>query len=358
MMITRRDFGTLSLKTTAAVAMAGALDQPRARAAVPAFRLEHGWGRTPAGFHFGLTHGVAVDRHDFVYVAHAGNPKSSLKDCILVFNPDGEMVRSWGAEFAGGAHGLDIFTEPGGEEVLFLTDLNQGLFKMTLQGELIWRVPRPRFFDGKDLKYRPSNVAVAEDGTVYLADGYGSYYITAFDRHGNELHTFAGPGNHERGRTFHPHGLWMERRPGQEPLLIVGENYYGPDIPDQGVLQRFKLDGTFHSYIETNHGLMAPRHFTSHQDILAIPDLNGRVTLLDANNQWLTHIGDIQLPRPEIRSMRTGDPALFPDQKFICPHDAAFDSKGNLFVVEWVPQGRITRIRSVPGIVQNSGKTL
>ncbi len=33
--------------------------------------------------------------------------------------------------------------------------------------------------------------------------------------------------------------------------------------------------------------------------------------------------------------------------KFVCPHGACFDRKGNIFVAEWVEVGRVTKLRKV-----------
>jgi len=33
--------------------------------------------------------------------------------------------------------------------------------------------------------------------------------------------------------------------------------------------------------------------------------------------------------------------------KFICPHSACFDHAGNIFVVEWVEVGRVTKLKKV-----------
>jgi hypothetical protein len=33
--------------------------------------------------------------------------------------------------------------------------------------------------------------------------------------------------------------------------------------------------------------------------------------------------------------------------KFIHPHDACFDSEGNIFVTEWVDTGRVTKLRKL-----------
>jgi len=61
---------------------------------------------------------------------------------------------------------------------------------------VIWHVAKPPFYDAhKDLKYTPTNVAVAPNGDVYFADGYGSWFIHHLDKNGNYKRTFGGPGD-------------------------------------------------------------------------------------------------------------------------------------------------------------------
>ena len=44
----------------------------------------------------------------------------------------------------------------------------------------------------------------------------------------------------------------------------------------------------------------------------------------------------------------TGRPrTAFPPGKFICPHDAAFDRDGSIYVTEWVDVGRVTKLEKV-----------
>lgn len=42
-----------------------------------------------------------------------------------------------------------------------------------------------------------------------------------------------------------------------------------------------------------------------------------------------------------------GKPDLWRPGRFIHPHDACYDRAGNIFVVEWVPTGRVTFLRKV-----------
>ena len=41
------------------------------------------------------------------------------------------------------------------------------------------------------------------------------------------------------------------------------------------------------------------------------------------------------------------DPSRWKAGKFVHPHDACFDKDGNIFVVEWVDAGRITKLKKV-----------
>ncbi|MHC4994660.1 MAG: NHL repeat-containing protein [Planctomycetota bacterium] len=342
MTLTRR----AALASFAATAFVGV---PRARAGKTlyigrgqhTYEVQHDWGETPRGFVYGITHGVAVDKQDNVYIAHTAHPDSDLRDCVLVFDPDGAPLRSWGAEYAGGVHGFDIFDE-GEEEVVYLTDLTRGLFKLTLDGEVLWHVARPGFHDGKDLKYRPTNVGVAPDGTVYFADGYGSYYIHVFDHHGRELGTFGGPGDHQPGRTFHPHGIFIDTRR-DEPLVVVCENYYGEGVVAHGQLQRFDLEGNFHSYVEMKD-LRQPRHGDIHRGTLLIPDFFGRITLLDHNDRLITHLGDSFTTNDHLTALQRGPRQNYPAGKFVRPHDGAFTSRGDIIITEFLPTGRVTRL--------------
>ena len=77
---------------------------------------------------------------------------------------------------------------------------------------------------------------------------------------------------------------------------------------------------------------------------LLIPDLHGRVTIFDKDNQLVAHLGD----NPGIEKEK-GYPNLPQDtwkaDKFISPHSACWDRRGDLYVVEWIRIGRITKLK-------------
>ena len=58
----------------------------------------------------------------------------------------------------------------------------------------------------------------------------------------------------------------------------------------------------------------------------------------------VAHLGD---GGDDARKLREKDRDAFIPGKFICPHGACFDPDGNIFVVEFVEVGRVTKLRKV-----------
>jgi hypothetical protein len=124
------------------------------------------------------------------------------------------------------------------------------------------------------------------------------------------------------------------RRP--DPVLIVADRR-------NSRLQRFTLDG---QPIDTVGGFRLPCHFDEQRGNVVVPDLQGRVTLIDRDNGIIEHLGDSN-PSNWNNPLRTAARDKFVPGEFICPHGACFDHDGNIFVVEWVEVGRVTKLRRV-----------
>lgn len=346
MHMTRRNFVSASIAAGAMAMMphgtdAAETDAPIVGAGEHRYHFLRNWGQLPPNIEYGLTHGVAVDKARNVYVLHTSTKKSECKDTVVVFDSAGKFLRSWGSEYFGTAHGFDLVVEDG-QESFYITDMARGLFKTTLDGKVIWHVARPPFYDDKpNLKYTPTNVAVAPGGDLYFADGYGSWFIHHYDRNGNYKKTFGGPGDGPTATT-HPHGLYVDPR-GPEPLVVVAEN--DPKGKSPGKLHAFNLDCEHHSVLPTK--VRSPRHFDRQGDLVVIPDLDAVVTLIDRDNKIITQLGDGFTTFDQVRSLRTKPRDQFTPGKFICPHDAAFDADGSIFVTEWVDVGRVTKLQKL-----------
>lgn len=319
------------------------------------YEVEHDWAQLPSRYTWQTTHNVAVDREGLLYVIHEG--RENLKDhpAIFVFDPQGKFVRAFGSQFQGGGHGLEVQTE-GGQQFLYVTGYQQlkNFAKLTLQGELVWEKRAPMesnlFPEGEDTRpvkrwgrdaIMPTNYAFLPDGGFYLADGYGSYRVHRYDKDGRWLSMFGEPGRGD-GQFDTPHGIGLDQRPGREPSLVIADRA-------NKRLQWFTLDGR---HRKTLDGFILPANIDSHGDVLLVPDLSARITLLDKNDKVIAHLGEDPAWRAQVlqdnmklRSAPNG--AGWVPGRFLHPHDACFDAAGNIFVAEWVHSGRITRLRRV-----------
>ncbi len=302
------------------------------------YEATHGWGELPDHIQWGDTHGVCVDREGLIYIKHQSAAPEPM-DAIAVFDAEGSFVRSFGQEYHGGGHGIDLRLE-GNEEFLYLCDIkNRIVDKTTLTGERVWRLEYPREPDvyASVDQYRPTNVAFAPDGGFYIGDGYGSHYIHQYDAHANWIRTWGGAGA-EPGKMKTPHGLWWDDRPGREPSLVVADRA-------NARLQYFSPEGQHLGFFEE---VSFPAHFDIRGSDLLVPDLHARVTILDGRNQVITHLGyDAEWTQQVLQDNLRNKPEKWQAGRFIHPHDACYDHEGNIFVVEWVPIGRVTKLRHV-----------
>lgn len=345
----RRSFikaaGAAAITAAVAPAILGAEDKAGTKLPVigsgeHTYEVIHNWGELPASVRWGETHGVAVDEAGLIYIKHRSKVAQPV-DAIVVFDPAGKSVRSFGKEYHGGGHGIDIRKE-NGEEFLYLCDTAHGwVVKATLKGEHVWKlgIPTECGHYQAGVRYSPTNVAFAPDGGFYIADGYGAHYIHQFDKDAKWIRTWGGKGT-EPGQFQTPHGIWLDNRPGREPSLVVADraNFR---------LQYFTLDGKPISILKD---VSFPAHFDIRGNELLVPDLHARLTILDKDNKVITHLGydpawTEQVLKDNLK-LRT-QPELFPAGKFIHPHDACYDKDGNIFVVEWVLGGRVTKLRKV-----------
>jgi hypothetical protein len=295
------------------------------------YEVHHDWAKLPASVQPGYTHGVVETAQGHILVHNRS------KDAVLVFDADGKFINSWGERFAKGAHGMQISRE-GSDEFLYFSDPEMHeVAKYTLDGKEVFTlgVPADSGVYPDPTKYKPTNTAIAPNGDIYVADGYGLSYIHRYNRKGEYLSSWGGKGS-EPGKMNSPHGIWIDQR-GGSPYVLVADR---ANIR----LQKFSLAGEHIGFVTEE--LRYPCHFDVRGQELLIPDLYGRVTIFDGDNRLITHLGDY----PEIWKQK-GYPNLPQDMrlpgKFISPHDACWDSAGNIYVVEWISDGRITKLKRV-----------
>jgi hypothetical protein len=310
------------------------------------YSVNHEWLSLPDKFSWQITHNVAVDPANNLYVIHEGNAKLKDHPSIFVFGPDGKFIRAFGSQFQGGGHGLEVRQE-GSESFLYVTGYQQvkAFAKMTLTGDTVWYQRAPMkagcYAAGEDNstqkkwgrdRFMPTNFAFLDDGGFLLADGYGSFYIHRYDAAGNWVSCFGGPGEGE-GKFNTAHGVWIDKRDGREPTIVVTDRAHN-------TLQIFDMDG---KYLETLDGFGLPANVDTRGDLMLVPELKAQVSLLDGKNEIVARLGGAAKRLDEVKNLR-GKPDQWIDGQFVHPHDACFDNEGNIFVAEWVTTGRITKL--------------
>jgi len=305
------------------------------------YEVTHDWGAVPSNIKYGNTHGVCVDSQGRVYIHHTVNDASESHDTMVVFDRNGRFIKSWGAAFRGGAHGLYIRKE-GNQEFLYLCDTKRAVVvKSTLDGEEVFMLGYPSMAEPYShgyIKYSPTNIAIAPNGDLYVGDGYGSSYINQYSAKGDYIRTFGGKGK-DAGQLDCPHGLIVDTRhePHTTPPVLL--------VADRGNkrIQRFTLDG---KHIDFIGGTNLPCNFAFYRNgDSVVPDLGARVTLLDKDNNVIENLGDDSQSKWSDTRKLTRD--HFTPGKFVCPHGACFDHEGNIYVVEWVEVGRVSKLTRV-----------
>ena len=311
------------------------------------YEVQHNWPQLPEKFTWQTTHNVAVDGDGCLYVIHEGRTEQAQHPSIFVFDPEGRYMRSFGSQFQGGGHGIEVHKE-GNEQYLYVCAYQEKktFAKLDLNGETVWQKFAPMeagvYAEGEDNdpkkiwgrdRFMPTNFAFLDDGGFLLADGYGSFYVHRYDAEGNWQSKFGGPGD-GKGKFNTPHGIWIDRRPGREPAVVVCDRAHH-------TLQYLTLEG---EHLETLTGYGLPANVDTWNDLLLVPELHARVTLLDGKNQVVARLG-ADVERITSQQGIRNDSKLWDDGRFVHPHDACFDADGNIFVAEWVATGRVSRLK-------------
>lgn len=286
----------------------------------------------------------------------------NIHNNILIFDKSGKLLDYWGTAFPGG-HGLTISKE-GGEDFLLLTDCGwfqdkAGVWtkqagqvvKTTLDGRLIFSVGHPRTIGiyKDDEPFMPTETAVAPNGDIYVADGYGSDYIIQYNSKGQYIRHFGGHNNTNKEHNLvNAHGVSVDLRDKNNPLLMCTSR-------EENCFKVFTMDGKFIRRIDTP-GMYVCRAVEDGQNVYAgvcwSKDAEGKrnsnsgfVTILDGNNKVVSNPGG---NAPVYK-----DGVLQPTLQSVNPvfnhgHDVCVDDDKNLYICQWnanhTPPVKLTRV--------------
>lgn len=276
--------------------------------------------KNPDGKQLGPCHGGAViDKKGNIYVT------TDTDRGIIVFSPKGKYLRNFGPSHI---HGLEIRKEKGGEFIYGARPNHHEVVKVDLEGKILWTIHYPKesgVFQNED-GFKPCAVTVAPDGSIFVADGYGSNYVLKFDKDRKFVKAFGGPGE-EEGKFKTCHGIAYDPR--HKNLFICNRN--------NDRVEHWTLNGTFVRVIQKNLRMPAAVHI--HDDYAIVPELKGRVTVLDKEGNIVAQMGDN--PNEGQRANFGLPPDQWKDGICNSPHGASMDKKGNVIVSEWSATGHL-----------------
>jgi hypothetical protein len=288
-----------------------------------------GWGLRPDGQSaLGSTHGAVV-------VDKEGNIYTSAAKGVVVFSPEGVVVKEYLGDKYSNMHDMEIRAE-GDKEYIYAARNNnaEGIKFDAHSGEIVLKLVYPEESGLNLKKFNPTAITVAPNGDIFLADGYASNFIFKYDKAGKYIKHFGQAGNDLK--QFNTcHGMTLDTRYDPPRLLICDRNH-----APKGRLLHYDLEGNFVEEVVT--GLGMPTSASVQGDFVSVPDLHGRVVILDKTNTIIAVLGNNPDPAK-------GRDFNIPQDKWVegafsGTHGSYWDKDGNLYVQDWNVSGRIMKL--------------
>jgi DNA-binding beta-propeller fold protein YncE len=179
------------------------------------YRTIENWAKLPEGRPWGSTAGVTVDRNGNIWVAErcgANSCAGSSLAPILEFDPSGKLLTSFGAGMFVFPHGITADRDGN----IWVTDgdgkdgKGHQVFKFSPKGKVLLKLGKAGIAGaGEDTFNKPSAVAIASNGDIFVADGHGgesNARIVKFTRQGKFIMTWGKKGS-APGELNIPHAL-------------------------------------------------------------------------------------------------------------------------------------------------------
>ncbi len=150
----------------------------------------------PEGLKFGSVSGVAVDGNGYLIVAHRGERP------ILVYDPSGKLVQMFGDGELKMVHGLRIDSDNN----IWVTDIEHHVaIKYSPSGKVLLTLGKRGVAGDDEATFnRPTDVAIAPGGEIFVSDGYGNNRIVKFTKDGKFVKAWGTRGK-EDGQLNLPH---------------------------------------------------------------------------------------------------------------------------------------------------------
>jgi peptidylamidoglycolate lyase len=187
---------------------------PQQRSREP-YSVVHGWPILPDGMVLGQVSGIAVDSHNHVFVFHRAESswatdktRPIASPAILCFDgPSGKLLSSWGENRFIEPHGLRVDSH----DNVWVTDRAlQQVLEFNHEGKLLLTIGTERVAGTGATHFdKPTDIAFASDGSIYVSDGYGNNRVAKFSPDGKFLLDWGHKG-HGTGEFDLPHSVAVD----------------------------------------------------------------------------------------------------------------------------------------------------
>jgi sugar lactone lactonase YvrE len=208
------------------------------------YRVDEGWAKLPEGRKWGAAIGVDIDRDGksvwvFDRCATADDCSGSSLSPIQKFDASGRLVTSFGAGLFNYPHGFFVDRD----DNIWVADgrakngKGHTVMKFSPDGKLLMTLGKPGVpGDGPDTFNGPSDVLIAPNGDIFVADGHGegtNARIVKLSKDGKFIKAWGKKGS-APGEFDTPHNLAMD----SAGRLFVADR-------SNSRIQIFDQDGTF-----------------------------------------------------------------------------------------------------------------
>jgi NHL repeat len=292
------------------------------------FELVEGWERLPEGWSHPDVAAVCTDASGNVFLYCRGEHP------IIIYDRAGHFLDSWGeGEFSYRTHGSYM---NGGDELYLVDDGGSSVGRYSLDGKLLQQIgPKGEHsdtgFDGRDLATithggppfnRPTNLAVAPSGDLYVSDGYGNCRIHRFNYEGEFLQSWGEPGGRP-GEFRIPHSAWVHT----DGRVFVADREN----------DRIQIFGPTGEYLSEWTDVQRPQDIFIKDGLVYIGELlyreghvSGRRGQIVENEPSRLSIFDLD----GNALVRWSDPDPTTDGCFIAPHGLCVDDEGSIYMAE------------------------
>ena len=182
------------------------------------YELVKNWPRFAPVFKMGNPTGIGIDVNQNIVVLHRANRKWPLlgsmpgdliknKTILIIDKENGKLLDSWGDNFFIMPHGLATDNENN----IWVTDVGlHQVFKFNHQGKLLLKLGKAKLPGNDSLHFnKPTDMAIAKDGSIYICDGYGNSRVVKFSATGKYLYEWGKKGGKESEFDI-PHGISLD----------------------------------------------------------------------------------------------------------------------------------------------------